>query len=75
MRGLPPSESYQNGICRGENNGELIGRAGSGKKSLQEDVLQQAMGGEKKELKKRKRENLFSCCGQLQMREGTRVIG
>ena len=53
MRGLPPSESYQNGICRGENNGELIGRAGSGKKSFQEDVLQHAMEGDKMERKEK----------------------
>ena len=54
MRGLPPSESYQNGICREENNGELIGRAGSGKKSFQEDVLQQAMEEENRRKEKRK---------------------
>ena len=56
MRRLPPLDSSQNGVCREEDTGELIGRAGSGKKSLQEDVLQQAMEGEKKRKEKR-REN------------------
>ena len=46
MRGLPPSDSYQNGVCHEEDNGGLISWAGLGKKSLQEDVLQQAMEGE-----------------------------
>ena len=40
MRGLPPLDSYKNEVCREENNGELIGRAGSGKKTIHEDALQ-----------------------------------
>ena len=72
--GAAPSDSYQNKVCREEDNGELIGRAGLGKKSHQEDVLQQAIEKEKKEMKKRKIENLLSFCGQLQMREGMRSV-
>ena len=65
MRGLPLLDSNQNKVrCEGDN-GELIGRAGSSKKSLQEGVLQQTMEGE--------REREIFCCGRLQMK-GTRVV-
>ena len=56
MRGLPPSDSHQNRVCRKEGDEELLGRSGSGKKSLQGDVLQQAMERGEKRRKARKRE-------------------